>query len=258
MKKIFALFKTKKFYIYFLILFCLLNYIFDWSVFSFWLFWIWTEQQNMKLGSDYIKTSNFDDTVLWVVSSNINFWERYDFSSDSLFFSKAINFFEKSQTLVETDILNLLEGWADKKTILWSYLSQLQRNSEDMRTLNQELSHKIQTTESQMQECLQEKERWDSLFFQGMQNDDKNILLDGFVLSMKKWPCFYKKRIRKNAYKALQNKSNKYLPLIEQKYYLILNNKDIILNNINLFRNNYLERMTSIKKQLESYKVTNW
>jgi hypothetical protein len=62
-----------------------------------------------------------------------------------------------------------------------------------------------------------------------------------------------------HAYQIIYQRIDTYLNLLEQKFHILNSNQTLIVQNIELFKDNYLEKLLSLKEAVKtlSYDITN-
>ncbi len=247
------MFKKPNFYVYFAI-FCIFFYfLLTDKTFSFGWLWVWTEHQNIKLSEWYVRQDLVDDTAVHTVMANLSLWKwQYTRYHYLLEWTSAIAF---TKALVETDESQKLESQANKKIVLESYISQMRSAVNENQEITEYLRSKMTQKKSESEYCKGQKNVWDTLFFDWLEQQQKVVLQDWLATSLEYSPCYIENRVYASAYQAVHEKLYFYNDILKQKLNIIENNSHLIIQNFELFKNNQLERLISLRNELESFKI---
>lgn len=246
-----SVFLNKYFYVFLIIFFLWFWYFFS-PVFSGWLSF-WSEKQTVNLWQGYIKKSDFDDwavsTVL--VNTKLGKWEY----NNTYFFTNAVNLVDKAQELINIDTIELLDWTSNKLVVLESHLKQIEISLDKMQTQIELLKDFWDERRSDATNCENLKKNADSMFFQWVKSNEVDSINEWLNESVINWPCYMKNRTLSNAYMVLYDKLGFYKVVLQKKYNVITANQDMILQNFEMFRNNNLEKLISIRNELSNFKV---
>jgi|GEM_PF-3843720 len=78
----------------------------------------------------------------------------------------------------------------------------------------------------------------------------------GYDDALKAGTCETTTRIKANAYQAVITRVQNYNTALSQMQNLLTTNEEIIIANVDLFRDDYLERLVEIRDQLGVYTKT--
>lgn len=244
------IFKTKTFYAWFIIFLGLFYYIFSWTAFSG-LLGVWTANQNISLWTAYSQKSDIDNTTLWLTVANLKLW-LWEYSAQ-LYFAKALEYIISADVLIQSDTIQLLEDAVNKSAILEAHIKQMELLLQNIQDISASLDEVYNENQVQAQQCQQDKTLWDNNFFQGLKQNEQDLMNDGLDTSLENWPCYEKYRITANAYHYLNDKLKYYMNILQTKHDLILNNQELILKNFTLFKDSQLETLIKIRDSINSY-----
>ncbi len=246
--------KNKLFYLY-IGLFCVIYYLlFAGFWFSFgWWFGIWSDEKWKQVSKDYIRTDRVDDVVVRTAMSNISMWEG-DYSKFH-YFEQALNYIDETKHLINTDMRELLEGRAEKSTVINTHLNEIRMVSQDIDALREDIRSKHSQKMSDSQRCQDQKRQWDNDFYRGLNENQADILMRGLEQSSENAPCYIENRVKANAYDEVLGYLNHYNQILKQKMHLVEDNQHLIIENYQLFEENHLDRLVSLRNNLREFRV---
>ncbi len=240
------LFKNKFFWISFFIFLVIFSYVFGVS----WL-WIWTMKQNLKVADYYIKKYIVDNTPIYTALYNIKLADN-KFVEDSLL-RNSVLVIKDARYYIKSNIIDLLTESDNKTTVLETYLSMMSYTLNRINFYKNQFYSKITYYEDQYSKCSAWKIQGDNLFFDGLYSYDGNKLVEGLKQSVNNWSCAEKNRIYLSAYTKIYKYLDYVGNLLQIKYDLLSSNADLILKNIDLFRNQNLQYLINLRDKLDSF-----
>lgn len=219
------------------------------EVWAFNLFSAWTKDVNIKLWNEYVKESSVDDTIIGTTLANVALG-AWEYHSDGTMKS-VLNLSQTAETLVNVNILELLKGSDDPQSALDMHLKHIEKTNEEIDDTVENLQAEAQKYMHDAQDCLAEKNAWDKVFFQWLQNNDENMMQEWLQQSLEKWPCYITKRIRANAAWYMAYKAGAQRALLEKRQNLLRTKGDILIKHKDYLEGNILEELLQLKQQLK-------
>lgn len=241
-----------KVFIVWFVLFCAIFYFFfKSSAFSFSRMWIFYQQKNNQIWTDYSRSDLIDNMVVGLVIANskLGKWSL----DSSIYIDNTIKTLSSAKLLVNTDPVWLVANAANKKSALQTHILQLENARDKLSDYSEQFLSLSDENKNEATICLNQKNQWDSDFFNWLTNDERDTLKDWLQTSVDGWPCYIKNRIYANAYYKLYDKSNFYKWILTDKINLLTDNSDVLLENYKVFQNNYLAKLNSLSFQLAKY-----
>ena len=235
-----------------------------WGTFWFNLFSAWTfKQGNIQIGENYVKESDVDDTIVWLVIANMTLGEwRLQVKWEKVM-QDAIRLFETSEVLINVDILDLVTENEDSEWVLKSHMEHTRKTLESIQANTLQLREIAQSYVAQSNECLGEKRSGDQQFFQWVQANDTVETVIWLEMSLEFAPCYITNRIKANAYAYMAEKVATHASILNRRYQLLLVNSDAILNNTAYLEWNVLEQLMVLRTNIQevnrvSYEQVEW
>jgi len=223
-----------------------------WWAFSFNLFSAWTYKQwNIKIGENYVKDSEVDDTIVGLVIANMTFGEGEYHVTGEKAMQDALQLFATSQALVQVDILDLVTTNEDSERVLDAHLQHTQQTLTKIKDTNQQLREIAQEYVQKANNCLQEKRDGDQLFFQWVQWNDGASTVVWLEMSLEFAPCYITNRIKANAYAYMADKVATHATILARRQTLLVNNADAIINNTSYLEWNVLEQLIALRNEIQ-------
>ena len=247
------------FYI-FLVLFLAMRYSLEANgVLSFDLFSAWTAKQwNIKVGEQYVKDSDVDDTVVGTVLANVSFGEdEYQMHSEQ-WLQNALRLFEHSQALVSVDILSLLVNSESKKDVLFAHIKHAETTLARIDANAVFLEDMTATYIARSTACFAEKTSGDQLFFAWLNDNDQAATAEWLETSLAAAPCYITNRIKANAYAYMAQKVKTHYQILERRRSLLTDNADLLINNTAYLEGDILDQLMSLKQQLQSVNAVSY
>lgn len=241
------------FYIGLICWFVLLTYTFVWTTFSFSWLGLWSTKQNQKTATNYVPKWTVDDTAIALLTANVKLWTNsYNYN---IYVTDAITLLQSSSTLIQTDVIQLLDWSSKKATILEGYISQLEFTSAKMQDNIAGLQLMATEHNQESVTCDAAKKVWDSNFFQWINLNDAQMVIEWMIQSSESGPCYMKERVLANAYTTLVKKLQFQKTLIDKKLSIVQTNSDTIINNFQVFKDKSAAQLLSLQNQLLSFNV---
>lgn len=223
-----------------------------WWVFSFNLFSAWTYKQwNIKIGENYVKDSEVDDTIVGLVIANMMFGEGEYYVTGEKAMQDALKLFATSEALVQVDILDLVTKNEDSARVLDAHLKHIEQTLTKIQSTNQQLREIAQEYVQKANNCLVEKRDGDQLFFQWVQWNDGASTVVGLEMSLEFAPCYITNRIKANAYAYMADKVSTHARILAKRQTLLTNNAQAIVNNTSYLEWNVLEQLIALRNEIQ-------
>ena len=223
---------------------------------SFNLFKAWTVTQNLKVGSDFVKSSQVDTPIIWLTLAQLKVGNNQQFWSSVA--GSVLGISSKAEALVNTDILKLLNESSDPEKVYNLHQAQMEQLLDDMRTTYDDLNQLSIDKNLASNECLTKKRAGDQEFFQWVNEGDESRYQDGLDQSLEFAPCHITNRIESNAYAYLAARSVAYQQILTNRFAVLWNNKDILLSSYPLLQWNIVEQLSWFKQQLNTVNTTSF
>jgi len=209
---------------------------------------IWTFKNSEYVSENYIKENVVDDTAIKIVFLAIDLSEgryyQYQLLKDS------ISLLKKANILIKLNVLDLLKDASNRQVTLEGLILRIDHVLSQMDDVSSQILLKINEYNTLYNQCLSEKNLWDSHFFEWIRIFDYEMVINWLNESAKWWSCSEKNRIYMRWYQKIYYLLEKYKYLLKLKYNILANNEDLIIQNIYLFEWNYLDQLVELKKQL--------
>lgn len=235
--------KKPLFYIAFLIGFVVASYVFWWN----WL-WLWTTKQTIKLEQKYVKSNLVDDTAVKLVFVGIDLlnWNY----SNKVLIKNSIDLIYQADLLIKLNIIDYLLNASNKGSALEAFINRVNNVLSKIDNVTNQLNYLVNDFNQKYNFCLSQKSLWDTNFFLWLKNKDFEITLQWLNLSAENAACSEKNRVYAHAYQIIYVSLKKRSDILRQKLNLISNNQVLLLQNIELFKNNYLDDLLELKDRL--------
>ena len=218
------------------------------SVQGFWLFQVWTVNQNIKLWSTYVKQSSVDDVALGTVLAQLGLWND-DYTADPTF-ENLFRILNVSQWLVEVDILSLVINASNRQSAFQSHLNTIQAirfETIDVAAWYQAMANKFL---DESNACLQRKEAGDRDFFVWVNEQDEILATRGYEDSLEAAPCYITNRVRANAMAYLSTRVQAYAWVLRQRELILTTNQENIITYPELIQSDLPARLLATQRDL--------
>ncbi len=247
-----SLLKKPIFYISFVVFFVIALYAFWWN-----FLWLWTYKKGEKLTDVYIKTNVIDNTSIDLVFVWIDLL-KWNFSQ-YVVVKKVLDTLKQAEILIKLDVVGYLLSSSNKSSALELLIIRMEKVVDDLKTLKWHINSYINLYNQRYLSCVSQKNLGDTNFFYWFNNYDYQLLVEWLENSAKGGSCAEENRVKMHAFQIMNDKLNRYLDLLEKKYNIINTNQTLIIQNIELFKDNYLDRLLSLKNAVKglTYDINN-
>ena len=149
-------------------------------------------------------------------------------------------------------IVSLLEFSPVKQIVLDNYLEKTSILLDKVWFIKTDLKQDILLLESDMNDCIIEKDLYDDQFFESIDLYDQNYMNDSLEKSISAQKCIWENRIKMNAKKILFDEFNYYYDFVILKYQYLQSKKDLIIRNFDFMKNGLLDELVSTKEILNT------
>lgn len=248
------IFSNKYFYITIVIVILFFNFVLKRDVSWFTRLWQWASKQNVKLWKEYIRKSSVDDTSIGLVLAGVKLG-KWDYTK-KYYLDTAVDTLQEAQNLININVIDLVDDSPNKQQALELHIKQMDSANTKLQDIWATLLSMSDEKKSEYVACESEKITADTMFFQGLSQNEKDEVREWLDTSLEKWPCYITNRILANAYYNVYDKVNYYTSLLNSKQQLVETNQDLILENYQLFRDNYLDKLLDLRERLGQYEVS--
>lgn len=241
------------FYFYFVIFVGVFYFISYWTTFSFGWLSFWWYQQNIKLSKEYVRPETFNRISSLTAQANMRIWQE---NQPQLYYlEESVNKTHTIKDLVNTEVIDLMEWEARKQDVLESYINQIRLTMHEAEDLKNELSWRKNEKRTYSTVCDSEKMSADQQFYQHLDQNEPHLMVENLKDSSEKAICYIENRVYANAYDNVFRQLTFYSNILKQKFQIVENNKDILLSNADIFRENKLEKLLQLRRQLSQFNV---
>ena len=219
-------------------------------------FGLWAATKNDEINKEnYVPKETISDIIVEILATHNKITNGLrvvnDNATNSNWNTNSIPWFlSASQRLMYTDILVYLENAADKETALDSFTSQLLYYQWLGLNHKMDLQNIIQEHTSIYESCALQKKIADNQFYQWLNGWDESQMLQWLSDSHISAVCETNARVDINAYKAMLARIDKVQLAMTTLNNVLTQNRDIIIANFQLFKNNNLETLLAVRNQL--------
>ena len=204
---------------------------------------------------DIMNYSKIPDSVSQIVFLNLKVSKSYVWNITLL--SNSLVLYVDSVSLLKQNTLELLDGASNKSSMLLSHTKDLQKKVNLLWDTIEEIRMFSQEEKFMKDDYFTQKTRGDSMFFDGLQHNDMDLLSEGLELSYKKSSEYIKHRVLYTASYNINKKLSLLKEILEAKVMLLENNEDIIVNNFDLIKDwDLAKKIIALQKQFQKYEFS--
>jgi len=163
---------------------------------------------------------------------------------------------QEAENLININVIDLVDEAPNKQQVLELHINQMDSANTRLQDISATLLSMSDEKKSESTICDAEKTTADTMFFQWLSQNEKDEVREWLNSSLENWPCYITNRILANAYYKVYDKVNYFSTLLASKQQLVETNQDMILENYQLFRDNYLDKLIDLRTRLGDYKVS--
>lgn len=230
--------------------------LFVWQGTSFNLFKVWTIEQNLKLGSDFVRVGEVSSPIVGTVLAQMKVGQGSYYGSTS--FGTSMRLYDQTAALVEVDILKLLRESRNPEQVLQMHLWQMEKALEDIQANYDALSELARTKREESEACLQRKRAWDQEFFDGVNQDDPGQTQTWLDVSLEYAPCYITNRIEANAYEYMAQRVTAYSSLISRRNQTLASNAETLVSSFPLLHGDIAQQLVWLQQQLQHVNTTDF
>lgn len=223
---------------------------------SFILFTSWTARQNLKLWSNFVRTDSVDTPIVGTVLAQVKVWQGSFYGDTS--WSSAMRIRDRTQSLIETDILQLLSEAQDPEQVLQMHLGQMKQTLQDIQANVTALNDLSTQKREASQECYVSKREGDRIFFEWATSHDPQQTQAWLDQSLEFAPCYITNRIESNAYAFMAQRVLAYQTLLIRRSNTLTTYADILVSAYPLLYGDVAEQLVQVKRQLETVNTTDF
>lgn len=149
-------------------------------------------------------------------------------------------------------IISLLEFSVIKDVVLDKYLNDTDLLLSNVWFVVSSLKQEVSLLESDMNDCLSEKDLADKQFFESIALYDQNFMDESLQKSIDYQKCVWENRIKMNAKIALMDQLNYYYDFVKTKYDYVQSQRDLIIRNFDFMKNGMLDELIATKQVLNT------
>lgn len=220
------------------------------------VFKVWTVNQNLKLGSSFVKSSQVYSPVIGQTLAQLKVGNDQQFGASAV--GNASTLSSRAQTLAETDILRLVSESNDPDSVFDLHQAQMEQLLDEMWSSYDELSKLSEERKIAADECLIKKKEWDQQFFVWVQEEDENKYLEWLEQSKEFAPCYITNRIEANAYAYLAQRAVAGQQILQTRFDTLWANRDTLLSSYPLLQGNLAEQLVNFKQTLNTVNNTDF
>ena len=224
-----------------------------WNFKTIWWFGLWNEKKNEQLSIDVVNYSKTSNTSAKLVLLNIKLWKSYIWNIELI--AKSIQVYKNSLTSLKKDILSLMKDSNNKKSLLKMHILELENNISKLSDVIASLNELSQEERNLYNNYYNEKALWDSMFMEGINQNNMELTSYGLEQSYTNWPLYIKHRIIANASEKLYKKLSILKDLLEEKHMILSNNEDFIISNFDALDENIAIQILELKNKLKKFNI---
>lgn len=217
-----------------------------------WGSWLGTRTTQKQIAPTiYQQKWTIDDSVIGVTMLHIELTTRS--VSTDISFNQAVNTIERADALLANNVIAYLQKASNKQLALRTYTKNIDKVAMEWNQLLADLATDRDIFAQDYQQCSSEKTSADNQFFQWLNGGDGATMENALSESLRAGTCATQSRISMNAHQAIINRMQWYVTALVQLQNLLESNEDLIVANVDLFKDNYLEQLIQIRDQLGVY-----
>lgn len=198
----------------------------------------------------YQRKSLVDDSVVGVTMLHLELTNNS--AATSITFGQAADILQKGDSLLANNVIAYLQNASNKRLALETYTKNISKTvaQSDQTVSSLQLDYDNASTE--YQQCSSDKQAADNQFFQGLGAPDAALMQQGYDDALRFGTCETRSRISTNVYQAVIQRMQGYADALRQMENLLTTNEDLIVANVDLFKDSYLEQLIQIRDELEA------
>lgn len=165
----------------------------------------------------------------------------------------ALDTIKNLEDLLKTDILQALSMTDDKRTTLTNYLTACDQYLEKWNSAIISIKQELALIKLEMNACQVDKESADRGYFQWIDAYDDQSSQQALTQSIENEKCVTEKRIQYNAKVYLLDKLAFFQSLLKQRYDIIYDEQDIIIDHFEVISDKLIEKLNAINEVLKTY-----
>ena len=204
---------------------------------------------------DVMNYSKIPNSVSQIVFLNLKVSKSY--AGNITLLSNSIVLYNDSVSLLKQNTLELIWWATNKSSILSSHIKLLHKKIDSLSDIIEEIRMFSQEEMLKKENYFSQKTRWDNMFFNGLNQNDMELLSDGLELSYKNSSEYIKHRVLYIASGKIMQKLILIKEILESKVMLLENNEDTLVNNYEIINEwDLAERIVSLKQKFRTYEFT--
>ncbi len=156
------------------------------------------------------------------------------------------------KTHASVSIISMLEFSAMKEVTLDKYLNDTDQLLTNVWFSMSALRQDIWLLESDMNDCLDEKDLYDRQFFESIALYDQEYMDESLQKSINAQKCAWENRIKMNAKTVLFDQLSYYYDFVKIKYDYVQSQKNLIIRNFDFIKNGLLDELVTTKEVLNT------
>lgn len=157
------------------------------------------------------------------------------------------------EDLSKTDVIGWLTLATDKQKMLSDYLTQSNAALQKWDMLISFLRQELALLQLDMRACLIDKTIADKAYFDSVNIYDQSGSEKAIQTSIASDTCASQNRIQSNAKTYLLDKIVFFTSILQQKYNLLFNDQDTIVNHFDVISDSMLQKLNMINETLKTY-----
>lgn len=228
----------------------------SWKKPTQWFSWfgLWTAKKWQTTSSNvYTPKTVQNDTVLDVISAHTKLFAANTYFApvgDMVWISSIPQYLAASQRLLMIDIIAYLENASDKEASVDTLLAQMNFYVDQWWLIKNQLSEIIQKQAMENEACTSSKEQGDRDFYQWLRDGEAVTMIQWLENSKKYAACQATSRVDINAHTIMQGRVNDITAAMASIIVILTQNRQTIISNFMLFKDNNLERLILVRDQL--------
>lgn len=217
-----------------------------------WGSWLGTRTAQKQIAPTiYQQKGLVDDSVIGVTMLHIELTTKS--VSTDISFNQAVETVSRADAILANDMIAYLQKAPNKQLALRTYTKNIDKVASEWAQVLGDLQDDRNILAQDYEQCSSEKTAADSQFFQWLSDGDGAMMENSLGESLRAGSCATQSRISMNAHQAIINRLQWYVTALVQLQTLLESNEDIIIANVDLFKDNYLEQLIQIRDQLWVY-----